>query len=543
MEGIANFVDDLLGGLRIIAFSLAIGGLFWIWAMLRLCPALYQAETALHRAFCWTRRGAMGLAVVLLFKLIVKAWVIAGALGEWPSGAYFGTVQFEAGLVQALLALLLAYAVPMVALAPRAIEWPQLTAGIAILLVVSGAWMVHAVGRLEHRSVLMALTVVHQSAAALWFGGVAQLLLMWRLKRQQLLSDELWVGLIRRFFVIGIAAVTLLLVTGLPMAWTYVGSWYGLVGTGYGSLLFAKIVLLSFALGFAYLNHKAGRQVDRGLPMSLQMQRVPYYIEAESFVLVTTVFVAATLSSQPPSVDIPSLTVPLRDVWEMFSPKMPRLNSPSHAELLAGEAGRVAIIDKIPSPAATDWSDYNHNMAGVILCVTSLVAVLGYWCGWRWARYWPVGFIVLGAFLFFRSDAETWPLGPIGFWESTFGNGEVLQHRIATFLVLVLGVMELRARLGRGRQRWPYVFPMLCAFGGILLLTHSHVEFEAKSEYLIQVTHTVMGLCAIGLATSWWLHLRLANSALAMSNRAGMTASTAMWLISLALLFYREPLQ
>ena len=86
-------------------------------------------------------------------------------------------------------------------------------------------------------------------------------------------------------------------------------------------------------------------------------------------------------------------------------------------------------------------------------------------------KFWPLGFVLLGIFLFFRSDAETWPLGPIGFWESTFNNGEVLQHRIATLLVFVLGVIELKARVKSNENtKLPLVFPVLGAFGGLMLL-------------------------------------------------------------------------
>ena len=84
-------------------------------------------------------------------------------------------------------------------------------------------------------------------------------------------------------------------------------------------------------------------------------------------------------------------------------------------------------------------------------------------------EYWPIGFVALGVFLFFRSDAETWPLGPIGFWESTFNNGEVLQHRIATLLVFMLGIIELRARFSKNASpKLTYAFPLLCAFGGLI---------------------------------------------------------------------------
>ncbi|WP_239649639.1 hypothetical protein [Methylocucumis oryzae] len=155
-------------------------------------------------------------------------------------------------------------------------------------------------------------------------------------------------------------------------------------------------------------------------------------------------------------------------------------------------------------------------------------------------RYWPVGFVLLGIFLFFRSDAETWPLGPIGFWESTFNNGEVLQHRIATLLVFMLGVLELRARMPNNENpNLPYVFPVLSAFGGLMLLTHSHVGFQAKSAFLIQVGHTLMGVFALTLACGRWLELKLDKPG---KDIAGFVSVAALFQIGIILMFYREPL-
>jgi putative copper resistance protein D len=149
----------------------------------------------------------------------------------------------------------------------------------------------------------------------------------------------------------------------------------------------------------------------------------------------------------------------------------------------------------------------------------------------------------LSIFLFFRSDAETWPLGPIGFWESTFGNGEVFQHRIATLVAMVIGYMEMRARVQADARKLQFVFPLLCAFGGILLLTHAHAEFELKSEFLIQSTHTTMGLLAVIMASGRWLELRLTTPDGRIEGRvAGLVAMTSMLLIGMLMMFYREPL-
>jgi putative copper resistance protein D len=103
--------------------------------------------------------------------------------------------------------------------------------------------------------------------------------------------------------------------------------------------------------------------------------------------------------------------------------------------------------------------------------------------------------------------------------------------------------MELRARTHPESRKLQFVFPMLCAFGGILLLTHAHAEFELKSEFLIQSTHTTMGLLAVIMAAGRWLELRLVTPEGYVQGRiAGFVAISAMFLIGNFLMFYREPL-
>jgi len=545
MQGLANFLDDFLGGLLLICYALVVGSFLWGAVILQVWAKECTVGTGVvRRTLQLLRAGALALAIMTGLKLIIKGLVLASVLGEFPMAAYFDTVQFKAGLLRLLLATGLVMLTPRMLQAPTQRTLWNLAALLTVPLVISGAWLVHGVGRFESRELLMITTVIHQLAAAIWFGGVAQLLSLWHLGHRDTDAQALWPIAIRRFATLGIGSVVALVLTGLPLAWTYIGTWDGFLGTGYGSLVATKIVFFVIALGFAWLNHSAGRRSDS----QALAHKIPYYIEAETFILVGVLFIAATLSSQPPSTDIRELTARVPEVIDMFTPHIPRLTSPSHAELLAGEAGRVAVVDKIPSLAATEWSDYNHNISGLFLTVMGLFAMLSYHKRLDWAKYWPLGFIGLSIFLFFRSDAETWPLGPLGFWESTFGNGEVFQHRIATLLAFALGVMEVRARANSEARKLRYLFPVLCAFGGILLLTHAHAEFELKSEYLIQSTHTSMGVLAVIMASGRWLELRLVGygGGYQAGNRegriAGFIAITAMFLIGNILLFYREPL-
>ncbi|MEQ1560086.1 MAG: CopD family protein [Methyloglobulus sp.] len=552
MAGIADFLDSLIGGFDLICFCLIIGGLFWGTCILR--PWHRQNgynDVLLQSTISLIFKGGFWLAVVQLFKIVLKIWLMAALLNKWPFPEFAGTTQFIGGIGRTLLALLLAgycfYHLRNFSDSKK--HWLTANA-LALPMIISGAWLVHGAGRFEDQMLLMSLTVLHQVAAAIWIGSVFQLVNLWLLRYRRKVADTLWPQLLNKFSPYGIVAVSAILLSGLPIALKYIDTWNGLIGTGYGNLLTVKVILLGLALGYAWLNRSAVLSYGTSGNGYALTKRVPYYIEAETFVLVTLLFTAASLASQPPSVDIPSLTASWQEVLETFKPQIPLTRSPTHSALIAGEAGRVAIVGKVPSVAATEWSNYNHNISGIFLTVMSFFAMLSYVRQLpslqasgkflSFSQYWPIGFVGLGIFLFFRSDAETWPLGPIGFWDSTFNNGEVLQHRIATLLVFTLGVIEFYARFHRHAcPRLVFAFPVLAAFGGLMLLTHSHIGFEPKSAFLIQVGHTTMGVFALILACGRWLELKLDSPG---KEIAGFVSVAALFLIGLILMFYREPL-
>jgi len=553
MAGIADFLDSLIGGFDLICFCLAIGGLSWGFFILRPWDNNdCKNDILLQKTITLIYKGGFLLAAAQAFKIILKIWLMVAILNRWPFPEFAETTQFIGGIVRTLLALLSAgYCYFYLSKAPFSRQhW--ITAGIITLpMVISGAWLVHAAGRFDNRLILMSLTVIHQLAAAAWIGSIFQLVNLWWLHSKKQIPATLWALLLRQYSAFGMASVAMILVSGIPIALQYIDSWNALVGTGYGNLLMVKIILLAIALGFAWLNRSAVLEYQisgRSLPLN---NRVPYYVEAETLVLVTLLFTAASLASQPPAIDIPNLTASWQEVLSTFNPQLPQTSSPTHTALIAGEAGRVAIVGQIPSIAATEWSNYNHNIAGIFLTVMSFFAMVSYlkylpapFSAFdkyvRFTQYWPLGFVALGIFLFFRSDAETWPLGPIGFWESTFNNGEVLQHRIATLLVFVLGSIELSARINRNANgKLALVFPILAAFGGLMLLTHSHIGFQPKSAFLIQVGHTTMGIFSLILACGRWLELKLDKPG---KEIAGFISVAALFQIGLILMFYREPL-
>jgi putative copper resistance protein D len=222
------------------------------------------------------------------------------------------------------------------------------------------------------------------------------------------------------------------------------------------------------------------------------------------------------------------------EVAARFAPAAPRLTSPPIDELLR-TADPLMERQIARKPIERAWSEYNHHWAGFFVVTMGVLAMLER-LGVRRARHWPLVFLGLATFLFIRNDPRAWPLGPAGFWES-LTLPDVLQHRTFVLLVVAFGVFEWMVRTGRLAERpWAYVFPVLCAVGGGLLLTHSHAMFNLKEEFLTEVTHAPLGI--LGAFAGWgrWLELRLpeADRWPAWTWRACFTA------VGLLLLFYRE---
>jgi putative copper resistance protein D len=81
------------------------------------------------------------------------------------------------------------------------------------------------------------------------------------------------------------------------------------------------------------------------------------------------------------------------------------------------------------------------------------------------------------------------------------------------------------------------VFPLLCAGGGALLLTHSHAMLNLKSEFLAEVSHMPLGILGVIVGWSRWLELRLPPPANQIPGRVWVAS---MVLIGILLVFYRE---
>jgi putative copper resistance protein D len=323
--------------------------------------------------------------------------------------------------------------------------------------------------------------------------------------------------------------VSVLVGSGVMLTVFYAGDPGALVGTAYGIMILTKVLLLVAILPLAYANLRLVRRAAGRLD-----RRLARTAEAELGIAVTVLFAAASLTALPPAVDVRAERATIGEVAERFRPATPRLASPPVEELLTTAQPLMA-----PPGERTDveraWSEYNHHWAGLVVLSMGLLAVLER-LGVRGARHWPLALLGMAVFLFFRADPRAWPLGPAGFWES-MTLPDVLQHRAFVVLIVGFSVFEWMVRTARLRASpWGYVFPVLCAAGGAMLLTHSHAMLGLKAEFLTEVTHAPIGI--LGTLAGWarWLELRLPEA----GSTPGWLWRAALVAVGLLLLFYRE---
>ena len=501
----AGFIDVLLRGIALVCASLVLGGVAWTRLVLRAEPHT-KPDAATRRALRVVGAAAVAAAATQVALMLVALAAVADEHGSWPVALYLETAFARVALVRSLVALGVgALAFTLARRAAGTLAWTALAAGAAALVAAS-AVLSHAVARVDDRALLLSLDAIHQLAAAVWVGGLAHLVIYAAAARARpphspdaSLSDA--PGIARRFSRIALVSVLTLSVAGVGLTAGYVGDLAAFVGTAYGVMILSKLLLFAMALAFAQANF---RLVREGTGVTGRLGR---YVEVEFGLAATVLFAAASLTSLPPAVDVREDRATVGEVAARFTPTLPRLVSPPVAELnrtaepLMAPVGQRLDIERA-------WSEYNHHWAGFFVLLMGVAALLAR-AGVRWARHWPLGFFGLAAFLAVRSDPRAWPLGPAGFWES-LTLPDILQHRLFVVLIVGFGLFEWAVATGRlARRPWGYVFPLLCAMGGGLLLTHSHAMFNLKDEFLTEVTHAPIGILGAFMGWGRWLELRL----------------------------------
>ena len=536
MTELLEFISGLLDGASFVALALSLGGIACTLVVLRPIhdqdPVVLSASDMLLKVSVLSLCAMAGLRVL---QLALKALALSDVLGSLGVQAFVQTRLFRFGTSGILLALGMAGSVARVRRdVSRRFPWSVVLL-MAGLFLVNEAWLSHAASRLDNQGPLMVATMVHVCGATVWAGGVAHMVLLWRMTRKK--HAGRWPCMVARFSPLGMGCVGLIVGPGVFLWWHYVGGWAGLIGTGYGNMLLVKIVLFVGVLALATISLLSARQWAKGKAADVLFSHVPSYLEVEMLLAGVLLFAAVSLTGYPPSVNVTEETVTFSEIRVMYDPKFPRLLGPERILIDAPELTDLAT-GEIGKKEDVSWDRFTHNISGVIILATGIVALLEQWGGVPWARLWPLMFLGFSPLIFVFANSDHWPLGPVGFMASV-QNPEVIQHWFAAMLVFGLGWFEWLVRTqASGRRSFQFVFPLLCIAGGMILLTHSHGVMERKQEFLIQGTHVSIGVLAVLMGCARWLEIRLP----APHNRLpGLLSLLAMVLVGFVLLFYIKP--
>jgi putative copper resistance protein D len=528
-QALFGIVTVILRAATLVFQSLVIGGIFfqrWIG------PGTATAAREQRLGGLLVRGAAVALALTQVFYLALNTMILTRSLDVGPE-TIVGASFFLAGLTTIAAAVALA-SIPSGRLAVPG----TLVVQVSFIVLACGVLASHAFSRLEDRAYLVAFTAVHQGAAAIWIGGLPQLWIILRGGERAARYNAA-----RRFSRMAVISVLALFLSGIAMAFRYIESPAAIYGTAYGLMLATKALFFLVLLTIGGLNRRLIASLDQESPRL----RLRCLLEAEIGIGITAILAAASLTSQPPAVDLRFDRATARDIYDRMKPLWPRLSSPKLSDVTpsAWQAYKKAAHAGLPlpslhvpnAPGDIAWSEYNHHWAGVFVLLAGLLAGVAQIRRLSRARYWPVIFIGLAVFIFVRADPEGWPLGPDRFWEA-IQDGGVLLHKAFALLLIIFVIFELRVQLGgRSFPAASYVFPVICAVGGALLLTHSHVLDNLKEQLLVEFSHTPIAIAAVLAGWSRWVQVRLPQDRSGILGRIWPLCFVAIGAI---LLNYRE---
>ncbi len=503
-----SFLSVVLRAGTLVFQSLLLGGVLFVLWVARDSPEAPSESIAKIQKSSWRllQISAVGLALVQLLYLYVNSAVLM-ATAEIGFDGVVGANFFISGCIVLTAALLTAIA----AGGNKNIAKYALPA-LAVIVMGASVMTNHAASRLEGRPLLIVLSSVHELATGFWIGGLPFLVL--GLFRAEDLDTRWFIT--ERFSRMALVAVGALAVSGLVMSAIYIGSWEGVLGTAYGIMVLAKATMLGALLILGGVNFL----LLRNYPKDQVMPRLRRLIEAEVGIGITVILTAASLTSQPPAVDQVSDMVTPGQVWHRFRPELPRLayNFIPETDRATGKPlpppdPNAVNVDGLPLTPRflnnTIESESNHHWMGLVVLAMGLLALLARTGKAPWAEYWPLLLVGIAVFIFLLADTECWPVGWKGFW-ACWADPEVFQHRIAAFVCIGFAVFELRVRKQKkDNDPWAMVFPLMCALGGAVLLTHQHAISNVKENSLVELSHVPMGVLAVFAGWARWLELRL----------------------------------
>lgn len=387
----------MITALQFIGAILLTGGPAFLVLVWR--PALLAATT--DQRLAWeqavTRRvrsgSHLGLAL-LSAATFASLWSVASTMTRAPlfSPATFAKLtslvtQSEVGLY-ALLRILLAIALWAAILKTTAATAgesapagrPRHATPADLFALAAGAFMLATFTLTGHAVTVpgpplpaaVAVDLVHFLAAAFWAGGLGYLAwLPWR----DLAGDPgrpVVQGAVRRFSLLGLVSVAILVATGLLMSLQRIYGPLALFESRYGIDLLWKIGYLGIVLAIARGNMvivRARRQAaGQGLSTEV-VQQLRRRVYAETVALGLVVTAAGILSNQSPPFRVPIAVGPITTAQMRYEPatlEIPR-GKPVRLTLVNTDSTRHSFVVKglpyeglrghVHDPAAATWED------------------------------------------------------------------------------------------------------------------------------------------------------------------------------------------
>lgn len=544
LADVFGFLSVILRGFTLIGETLTLGGIAFL--LLLALPFAHELGSSgaelVRRCYGLLRWSALAVIAVEAVDLALASAVLADSLDDV---GILGAAFVESGLLKIGICLAI-----VVAASSERLRRPLLLAALAAGLLATALATSHAAARIDGRPLALGLTLLHRIGAGVWIGGIPFLLIGLKICDSPAARARIgW-----RFSLMAAGSVAASLASGIGLGFAFIGSTEAIYGTAYGAMVLSKSVLIAGLLLLGFMNFRlVGRLMRDPATPTFRLNR---FCEVEIGVGFTVLMVAASITSVPPAIDLADRRVTLQEYAERFSPRWPSLESPAYQSLAIvqrqaeldrqaaeNDAPRIRAfvpggVEPLPRNAADiAWSEYNHHWAGIFVLVIGLLALAERAGAGPWTRHWPLLFIGLAFFLFFRSEAESWPIGDIGFFES-LRNPEFLQHKFFMLLIVLFGLFEWAVRTGRiQRPGFAHVFPLLAAGGSAFLLSHSHSLTNAKELLLTETSHMPIALLGVSIAASRWLELRLEPPAARVS---AWIWPVGFMLVGLVLLLYRE---
>src|SRR5262249_20973232 len=220
-------------GAVLVTQSFVVGGIAFLLLMGGIARDLgADGEQLNRRSRGFLLGSALAFALAELAFVGVQSAVLMGTVGLQLTDV-LGADFARAGLTLAGAGLVCAW----IARAPLRGTSGIALGALAILVLVAQATTSHAMARLEDRGPLFVADVLHMAGAAVWIGGIPYFLLALTGTR----GGIAWRRIGRRFSLMAMASVAVLLAGGLVMAVVYIGSIDAIYGTAYGVMVSTKV--------------------------------------------------------------------------------------------------------------------------------------------------------------------------------------------------------------------------------------------------------------------------------------------------------------